>query len=465
MMKRLRRLCQGLLSLSLLVLGATTSAWPQQATGIVKDSEVSSLSLADAVQTALKGNPMVRQAAAGRAMADARSGEAGAGWFPRVELSSTFTRSNNPVFVFGSLLEQGRFTADHFAVDALNDPAPVNNLRSAASLQVPVFDQFQTSARVEQARLGQDQAHQQEGLVEQRIRFEVVRTYFGVVLAEARERLAGEVVKSAEADVGRIRDLHDAGMVVRSDLLGAEVQLSEFRQEAIQASGDVATAHAALDTVLGVPAGTRHRLAGSLVERPLEVPPESELLQTAVERRPDYATANSFVRGAQEGVRLATGQYLPRLDAFGTYAGSGRDLGVDSTDWMVGAKLSLQLLDLGRGARLDQARAAVSAAMAERDRIAGRIGLEVVGAYRHAVAARERLKVAAGASGQAAEALRIVQDRYQASLTTITEVLRAQTAQLRAHLNELAARYDFYVGYAEVLLAAGILGDVSVLGP
>lgn len=461
--RRLR--CHGLLLSSLLALGTAASAQPPAARGGVGDAETPGLTLEDAVRGALKDNPMVRQATAGRAMADARKVEANAGWFPRVEVSSTFTRSNNPVFVFGSLLEQGRFTADHFAIDALNDPAPVNNVRSAASVQVPVFDQFQASGRGEQARLGQDQARQQEALAEQRTRFEVIRTYFGVVLAETRERVAGEAVTSAQADVERIRDLYDAGMVVRSDLLGAEVQLSEFRQEAIQATGGVAVAHAALDTVLGVPAATRHRVTGSLVERPLEVPTEEALLQTAVQSRPDFATANASVGVAKEGVRLAAGQYLPRLDAFGTYAGSGRDAAIDSTDWLVGARLSLQLFDFGRGARLDQARAAVAATMAERDQTAGRIGLEVIEAYRHFVTARERLKVAAGASGQAAEALRIVQDRYQASLTTITEVLRAQTAQLRARLGELAARYDVYVGYAEVLLAAGTLTDVSAFVP
>ena len=61
--------------------------------------------------------------------------------------------------------------------------------------------------------------------------------------------------------------------------------------------------------------------------------------------------------------------------------------------------------------------------------------------------------------------LRIVQDRYQAGLTTITEVLTAQTARLRAQFNELAARYDLYLGYAEVSLASGTLKDVAAFGP
>jgi outer membrane protein TolC len=54
-----------------------------------------------------------------------------------------------------------------------------------------------------------------------------------------------------------------------------------------------------------------------------------------------------------------------------------------------------------------------------------------------------------------------VQDRYQAGLTTITEVLRAETTFVRARMSLLAARYDHYIGYANVLLVTGRLTAVD----
>jgi outer membrane protein TolC len=54
-----------------------------------------------------------------------------------------------------------------------------------------------------------------------------------------------------------------------------------------------------------------------------------------------------------------------------------------------------------------------------------------------------------------------VQDRYHEGLTTITEVLRAETALVRARMNVLAARHDYYIGYANVLLTSGRLTDVQ----
>ena len=44
-----------------------------------------------------------------------------------MDASETWQRGNQPVFVFGSLLNQRRFTAADFALDALNHPDAIDN--------------------------------------------------------------------------------------------------------------------------------------------------------------------------------------------------------------------------------------------------------------------------------------------------------------------------------------------------
>ena len=86
-------------------------------------------------------------------------------------------------------------------------------------------------------------------------------------------------------------------------------------------------------------------------------------------------------------------------------------------------------------------------------------------AYHGYRAAEQRLEVAEAALSQATEALRIIQDRYEEGLTTISDVLRAETALVRARMNVAASRYAHYAGYANVLLATGELDDVKAFGP
>lgn len=419
------------------------------------------LTLLGAVEIALRRNPMIKSASSGREMADAQLSEAYAGRFPLLQLGQSFVTSNNPVFVFGSLLEQGRFGPQNFDPQFLNNPDSLTNFRSSITFRFPLFDQKQSDARVRQALIGRQQADSQTESVVQQIRFEVLRAYFGVLVAQAKKEVAAEAVKSAASDLKRIGDLVGAGVVVQSDSLSAEVQLAEFRQQQIQAEGDLAVAQAALNTVLGVAVDTPQTITGQLAEKAFTIGSQAELIQLALGRRPDLARAGLALESGKERTRGARGEYLPRVDVFGTYGVSSQIVANGSSDYSVGASVTFNLFDAGRGARLKQARAAENAAAAEAENLASQIRFEVVRAYQQYVSARERVSVAARAVDQASEARRIVQDRYQAGLTTITEVLRAETAFVRARLSLLAARYDHYIGYANVLLTTGRLTAVD----
>lgn len=419
------------------------------------------MTLPVAIEIALRSNPLIRVTSSGREMAAAQLGEARASRYPLIQLGESFATSNNPVFVFGSLLEQSRFGPQNFDPQFLNDPGSLTNFRSSITFRLPLFDQKQSATRISQARIGQQQADSQSESVVQQIRFEVLRAYYGVLVAQAKREVADEAVKSATADVKRIGDLVDAGVVVQSDSLSAEVQLAEFRQQQIQAEGDLVIAQFALNTVLGVAVDAPQKVAGQLAEKTFNIGTQAEMIRLALDRRADLARAGLSLKSSQERTRGARGEYLPRLDVFGTYGVSAQTLANGSSDYTVGASVTFNLFDAGRSARLKQARAAENAAAAEAENLAGQIRFEVVRAYQQYVSARERISVAARALDQASEAQRIVQDRYQAGLTTITEVLRAQTTFVRARMSLLAAKYDHYIGYANVLLATGRLTAVD----
>jgi outer membrane protein TolC len=419
------------------------------------------LTLPVAVEIALRANPLMRATASGREIADAQAQEAKAGRFPLVQLSETWINGNNPVFVFGSLLEQGRFTQQNFNMPALNNPDPLNNFRFGVTIKAPLFDGRQTSTRVAVARLNQKQADTQTDQMGQRVRFETIKAYYGVLLSQMRKEVADEAVKLAEADVKRSADRVEIGATVSSDLLSAEAQLAEFHQQQIQAAGDVVIALAALNTALGLPVDAPQNVSGRLVAKTFDVAGQEELMRVALDRRPDYTRVSLAGESRREQLKGARSEFLPRVDVFAN-AGASRNNWIDgSGDYLIGASMTFNLFDAGRKARIAQARAEAELAANEREHLANQIRLEVVRAYQEYVSARERLVVAERIISHAAEALRIVQDRYHEGLTTITEVLRAETALVRARLSLLAARYDHYVGYANVLLATGRLTDVE----
>jgi outer membrane protein len=423
--------------------------------------EPETLTLSSAVDLAMKNNPLIRISLSGQEIADAQLREARAGWFPLLQFSETFTRGNNPVFVFGSLLEQAQFGPENFRISALNNPDPLSNFRTAINLRQAVFDQLQTCTRVTQARLGQQQADLQKAMVEQQVRFEVIRSYYGILVSHAKKEVAEEAITMAESDVKRTRDRFQNGLVVQSDLLAAEVQLGEFRQQQVDATGDVTVAYAALNTVLGLPVDTPQKVIGELGDKRFEMAPKEELIRLALLHRPDYVRSGYGVQLSKEGVTGAKREYLPKFDLFGNFGVSGENLSTGSSDYTFGASLTFNIFDPGRSARISKARAAESIATAEQQHLASQIRLEVVRAYQQYVSARERLAIAGQLIEQATETHRIVQNRYREGLTIITEVLRAETALVRSRLNLIAARFDHYVSYAHLLLSVGRLTDIG----
>ena len=437
----------------ILAMAVSAVAWGQT------QSEAG-LTLPVAVEVALRTHPLVRATASGRELAEAQVQGARAGRFPVLQFSETLLRGNNPVFVFGSLLEQARFGPQNFDPRFLNNPDSLTNYRTSFTFRMPVFDQRQTSVRVAQAEVRREQADKRTEQVAQQIRFEVLRSFYGVLLAQAEKEVADEAVRLAEADVKRSRDRADAGMAVVADLLAAEVQLADFRQQQIRAEGEIATSLAALNTAMGLPIETPQQVSGALADRAFVLAGREDLIRQAESNRPDLANAGLALREREKQVEGARAEFLPRVDVFSTYGLSGRNLWSGSGDYAVGASLTFNLWDAGRKARIEEARAAERLAENQQQALTSQIRLEVVRAHQQYLTARERLAVAERVISHATEALRIVQDRYNEGLTTITEVLRAETALVRARTNVLAARYEYYVGYANVLLTTGSLLDV-----
>src|SRR5512146_2364806 len=122
------------------------------------------LSLSDAVARALENNPDLAVDAPGQQAARSEFKAAKAGYLPRLDFEQSYLAGDNPVFVFGTLLTQRRFTAANFALPSLNNPDAVDNLQTRATVQQNIWDFGRTGNRREQARRGiemTDQLHEE----------------------------------------------------------------------------------------------------------------------------------------------------------------------------------------------------------------------------------------------------------------------------------------------------------------
>lgn len=420
-----------------------------------------SVTLREAVDEALSGNPATASADARQRTARAREAEARAARFPRVDVTEAVTRGNNPVFVFGTLLEQGRFAPRHFDPAFLNAPDPLTNHRLAATARFSVFDRFRTATAVRQAHNGVERAGIELEETRQRLRAQVVTAYYGVLVAEERVAVARDAARTAEADAKAARDRFEQGLSVESDALSAAVQLAALRQRVIGAEGELAIAQAALAILLDRPPNEAIRVAGTLPTAPIAPLALEEAIARANGRRAAVKIAASNTHDAQLQLSAERAARLPRVDAFGTFGASGAAPGRRDTDHTAGLAVTLELFDRARPARVAVARGEIDAARAAGRMARDAVSLEVITAWHRLRAADATASVAAAAVGQAEAAARIVGDRHAEGLVTITEHLRAQTALLGVRFDLLAARYARLTAHADLLRATGDLDDVQ----
>ena len=433
-----------------------------QGTALSQTTATSELDLETAVSRALESDPQIRGVQTESKIAVEKENEARSGWKPTVQFNQTFVRSNNPVFVFGSLLEQGRFTPANFAIDSLNHPDGLNNFRTSVGFKAPLFDQFQTRFRVSRANIARKRIDSRIELASQQLRFEVIKTFYGAILADELLKAADAAVVSARANTRKTGDFVAVGLVAISDSLVANVELASVEQQKLEAQSAVYTTRAALNITIGSKVDTAYEIVGNLQEKHFPVESQAELLRIALENRPEYQQAVLAEQDSREQTRALKKQKLPKLDAFGDYGYSSPYITNGSADYSVGLRLSYTLLDPARKSRVEQAALAEHQATSEKDRVANQITLEVVNAYHHFNTARSKILVSIKSVIQAEEALRIIDDRYKSSLATFDAVLRAEAALVRAKHDLVKAKYEYYVSFAAIQLATGRLTDVRM---
>jgi outer membrane protein len=421
------------------------------------------LTLAEAVSRALENNPDLAVDEPGLQAAHSEFKAARAGYLPRLDFEQSYLAGDNPVFVFGTLLTQRRFTVGNFALPSLNDPSSVDNLQTRATVQQSIWDFGRTSDRREQARLGIQLADQSHVDHTRQVVLAVFDGYYSASLARTALETAQLALRSAESMNAQAKARVESGVSVEADYLRSQVYFSETKQQEIRAQGRLEIAQAQLNRLMGRSLGEPVGMTAPLEFRNISLPSEEVLLSEQKQRRPDYQNLLTELRQAEVAVRLKQKEYLPSLGGYATWEAdnpSFNDYG--GSNWAAGITLRWNLFAGGADSaqlqanrhRLEQKRrqiAAMESAMA----------LEIRKARIEYRAAEQQVMAARAAEAQSEEGLRILRNRYDAGLATMTDLLSAETARSSARTALSEAIYRQRLSFAQVEYSAGILSSTS----
>ena len=417
------------------------------------------MSLKDAVRIALDKNKSIQASTAARNAAESRITEARAGALPKVDYSESWTRSDNPVFVFSSLLTQRQFGEQNFQIGLLNRPDFLNNFQSQVTGDQTLYDAGQTKHAVRSAELTKDMTSEDGRRTQMEVIAGVIRSYYDALLGAEQFNVTSQAMHSAQADLERAQTVRSAGMSTDVDVLSIRVHLANVREQQIQRAADLEVAHAALNDALGLPLDTTHTLTTSLMPLKLPEGPVADYEKNALSERPEVRQAKLATSLAENGAATAHSSLLPQVDVHGVFeADRQRFYDRGGANWLVSIGLRWNLFNgFSDKARMEESKFALRRSEAEQEHAASAIRLQVRRAYADLRAAAQRIEVASTSVAEGEESLRITQNRYQAGMSNVADLLRTETAVLEARTLCLAAIHDQRVAAAMLELAAGTL--------
>ena len=400
---------------------------------------------------------------ASRDAASARVTEAKGGLLPKVNYSESWARSDNPVFVFSSLLTQRQFSESNFGVTSLNRPGFLNNFQSLVSGDQSLYDAGKTKRSVRTAELGEDASREDSRRSQLEVIAQVVLFYWDTQLGAEEINVTAKAMRSVEADLERSEARRASGMATDADVLSIRVHLAGVREEQIRRSADLEVARAAMNDAIGLPLDSVHSLTTPLAPLPVAQRELSGYEKNAIDGRPEARQARLAAEIARVQAADAHSNHLPRVTLHGAFEADRQRFAYrGGENWLVSIGLRWNLFNGGADkAKTAESEATTRRTAAQQAQAESGIRLQVRQAWANLKAAQQRIASAQASVEEARESLRISQNRFAAGLSTVTDLLRTETALLETQTRYLAAVHDQRIAAAMLEFAAGTLNPDS----
>jgi outer membrane protein TolC len=412
------------------------------------------LTLDDAVARSIQASHRLAEARARVSVAEAVVSARDAADAPSVSAIAGYTRTNH---------------VDEFVVPSPSGaprvlyPDVPDNYRTRLDLQWPIYtggrvDALERAARAEAAAASAGLAGAQADL-----RLETTRAFWALVTARATTGVLEQAVTRAESQLSDARQRFSAGLVAPNDTASAEAQLSRQQMLLIEARNQREAASADLARLIGVdpsqaiepvePLDDLGPPAGQDIPALVASARQSRSEVAALQRQVDAAEAQQAAARAGRHLTVAivggvdyanpNPKIFPRAERW-------------QQSWDAGVNATLPLWDGGRtAADVAQAAGAIDAARQRLAEFESTLAVEVRQRALDVQSGRAAVTAADDAVRAAAEARRVVGERYRAGVISQTEVLEAEVALLQAQLDRTRALANVHLAEARLARALG----------
>jgi outer membrane protein TolC len=412
------------------------------------------LNLEETINAALKANLGLKQAEAEvKAAQDAKNSRT-TEFLPTLSTRYGYLKRDKPTTTIIGITATGQ------PVEALVNPEEEYNF--VTSFSQPIFTGFALFNQYKIADLGLNVAEIKKKLTQQNIILDAKNAYYSILKSQKLLDVARITVKQITAQKDVAENMYQVGMSPLNDLLQSQVQLANAKQALITAQNNLAIAQSQFNTLLIRPVNAPVSIVDILDYKPFTHDIDYCLAQAA-ENRLELEVADLQVQISEKDYKLSQKNYYPTVNLEGNFYRRGTDWDVsggegigDTEFWDIRATATWNFWEWGRttyGVREKLQR--LSQAKYQQQQVHVDINQEVQQSYLKTRESEQNIATIETAIEQAKENLRITEERYKEQVSTITDVLVAQTLFTQTMTNYYNALYDYKIAKAVLYRAIG----------
>ncbi|MBS1529791.1 MAG: TolC family protein [Bacteroidetes bacterium] len=414
-----------------------------------QDTATRKLTLTEAIAATLSNNKSARIAKLDEGIAQANYRQTDAVFLPQVGFSYTAMTTNDPLNAFGYKLEQRSITPNDFNPALLNHPSGTSDVITKLEVQQPLLNADMLYARKGAGK--QVEVYQYRGQrTNEYLTFEVQKAWLQLQLAYKAVDVLQEAQKTAWSVYKFTDDHYRQGLIQKSDLLNANVHLTAVESNLAKAKSNISNASDYLSVLMGAKTGVIYTIDAQTEADQIM----ADTMQRIPDNRADFMAMQKAIDASAMMLKSNQMSYLPKLNAFGNYQyNDSRLAGFGANSYLAGIQLSW---DIFKG---NARKSKIDAQKLERDKLTEQLAqqkqqgqMELNKAFRDLSDSRAEILRDRAAVDQAAESMRILQNRYQQGLINTTDVLMADTQLSQQKFTLAQAEFSLAVTKAYIQL-------------
>ena len=268
---------------------------------------------------------------------------------------------------------------------------------------------------------------------------QVAVNYISAEYSLARVETAESRVKTSEALEKLALNQKQAGVADGLDVLRAQVQVANDRQNLLVAKNLYQQSLLVLARSIGIDMGTPLVITDKLSFKILDSPSIEQAVSAALKSRPDYRSLLSEQESVESQIKSSRSRYLPKVVISGNYGGSGQRLNEIEPTGMIQANLVMTLFDTDRSGERFELESRIKRIKQQIEDQKRGVEQDIREALLNLKSAEEQVGVAKIGLELAEKELQYASDRFKNGVVNNIEVVNAQDSLARAHDNHLGA--------------------------